>query len=289
MNFDLRKLSVVAFLLLATNGLFAQDDMYFTKKTMKTTVEEPKYVPTPHEGYDSNADIIFVDNNGGIDVDIDEYNRRGRSFNDTSIVDSTYHDTVYVTRRIEFIDNGWYDPYYYSPWYYDPWYYDSWYYGPYWRGSYYAWNRWYYDPWYGPGYYRPYWGGRTYAYAAPVRTRNHSRVSNTAYIGGTGSSHGRSFNQGVASRGRGFSANNSSFGTRRSSTNTGFSSTRNSSFSNPRTNTTPTYTPTTTNSSFGGYSSGGGGFSGGGHGGGGGFSGGSHGGGGGFSGGGHRR
>ena len=83
MNFDLRKLSVVAFLLLATNGLFAQDDMYFTKKTMKTTVEEPKYVPTPQEGYDSNADIIFVDNNGGIDVDIDEYNQRhvDRRFN----------------------------------------------------------------------------------------------------------------------------------------------------------------------------------------------------------------
>lgn len=299
-----RTTALVCAVLFATNVL-AQDDMYFTKKTMKATVSDaPTYVPVAVDEYNDNNDVVFIDNNGGIDVDVDAYNRRGRITSDKEYVDSVVQDTMYVTRRIEFIDNGWYDPYYtrawyYDPWYYDPWYYswyDPWYYGPGWRYDY-AWGG-YYRPYWNHGWYAPVYTGGVYVYNSPG-TRNHSVVGTSNHSGYRG---------GFASNSRGFSRSTTGFGSHttasNSSKNTGFRASK-SGF-NSRTTTTSTNTNTNynTNSGFsrsstpinsgfsrssgssgGGFSSGGGGgFSGGG----GGFSGGGRGGGGGFSGGGHR-
>ncbi|MDO5447214.1 MAG: hypothetical protein Q4F34_05510 [Prevotellaceae bacterium] len=278
-----KKMLAIVCMAVAATSVFAQDDMYFTKKTMKSNVNnEYTTIPTATDGYDANSDIVFIDNNGGIDVDVDDYNRRGRAYNSSERVDSVVQDTMYVTRRIEFIDNGWYDPYYYryrfyDPWFdpwYDPWYYTSWGWG-------YAWNRWYspiwYDPWYGPGWYRPIWNRPIYVASRPG-TRNHSRV-----YASSGTGNHTSFNKRFDTSNRGFRSGNSNFGKSTTNTSRGFSTTR----STTNFGSTRSYS----GSSFSGGCSGGGfsgGSRGGGGGGGGGFSGGGHGGGGGFSGGGHR-
>lgn len=277
---SLKKMLVMICMTVVAANVSAQDDMYFTKKTMKpTVVNEYTTVPTTAEGYDANSDIIYIDNNAGIDVDVDDYNRRGRAYTSNERIDSVVQDTMYVVRRIEFIDNGWYDPYYFRYRFYDPWFdpwYDPWYYS---WGYPYAWNRWYspvwYDPWYGPGWYRPIITHRPIYVSTYPGTRNHSRVYSS-----TGTGNHSSFNKRYETSSRGFRSNsNTTFG-RNVSANRGFSNTRSTNFGNT--------------SNFGGssYSGGGGGFSGGGgsHGGGGGFSGGGggRGGGGGFSGGGHR-
>ena len=262
----------------------AQDDMYFTKKTMKANADNPTvvrprgytysdnqsaYVPTINSEADSSADdVIYLDNDTtmGINMDVDANNRRGRSYSDESYVDSMVHDTVYVTRRIEFIDNGWYDPWCWRSWWYDPWYYDSWY-DPWYHGGYWAWHHWYgpgwYDPWYGPGWYRPWYGpGHIVAYSRP-NSRNHSNIGR---VYADRSSRNNSFSREGSSR-RGFSNSNTTFG-RNNTNNNSFGNTR-SNFGNTRSN----------------FGSSGGGFSGGSRGGGS-FGGGSRG--GGFGGGGRR-
>ena len=273
----------------AASVAVAQDDMYFTKKTMEANADNPTavrprgytysdnqsaYVPTVNTEADSlTDDVIYLDNDTtmGLNMDVDAYNRRGRSYSDESYADSMAHDTVYVTRRIEFIDNGWYDPWcwrswWYDPWY-DPWYYDSWYYGPGWAWA--GWHHhWYgpgwYDPWYGPGWYRPWYGpGHVVAYSRP-NSRNHSNIGRVYADRG---SRSNSFSREGSSR-RGFSNSNTTFGRNNTNNNT-FGNTRSSnSFGNTRSNSS--FGNTRSNSSFGGSRGGsfGGGARGGGFGGG---------------------
>ena len=168
----------------------AQDDMYFvpkkkakqekTKNTSKT-VKEDVYGQTqePAEYY------------SGTLRDVDEYNRRGNTGRNVTIMtetdtfdidesrlvldekgnyvltpendrkqnrsyyDEDYDDYLYSTRLSRFHGVGY--PYYgwYDPWYYDPWYYDPWYYNSYWSwyGGWYG-----YYGWHSPWYYHNYWG-----------------------------------------------------------------------------------------------------------------------------------
>lgn len=157
------------------------DDMYFTKKMLKSE-KKPIIVDNSNDASKKShagSDIIYLNNGShqGLDIDVDAYNRRGKAYKDSFTADSMSHDTIYVTRRIEFIDNGWYDPWYWRPWCYDPWFdpwfdpwYDPWFY-PGWRYSL-SWRAWH-DPWWhgywGPVWYRP---ARIVGYV-PNYTANH--------------------------------------------------------------------------------------------------------------------
>ncbi len=184
-----------------TLAVMAQDDdMYFTKKMLKSE-KKPIIVDNSNDASTKSyagSDIIYLNNGShqGLDIDVDAYNRRGKAYKDSFTADSVSHDTIYVTRRIEFIDNGWYDPWYWRPWCYDPWYdpwfdpwYDPWFY-PGWRYSL-SWRTWY-DPWWhgywGPAWYRP---ARIVGYV-PNYTANHYTKGRS--LSTFGRSAGRSVN-----------------------------------------------------------------------------------------------
>ena len=256
----------------------AQDDLYYTPSKSSEKIE------SSYEVIDDNTSEYI-----GSDRDVDEYNRRGRSYYCTIVgedsagndiiefipgdgyypedsVDGGYYDDddyEYSRHMSRYDDYYWYDPGYYG--YYDYWYYPYWYARWGWYGP---WYSYWYDPWYyswwGWGYYPHYhwhhgyaWGGHWRGYRGHTGTRNVSLARS-----------GRS-NYGYGSRVSGYRGSSRSSGTSSSARSTR-SYSRGSSYSGSSRGSS------TRSSGFSGGSRGG-------------FSGGSRGGGGGHGGGGGRR
>lgn len=203
---------VVAVLPLTT--MAQDDDMYFVPSKAKASAAA---VETPRSSYTPLSESYYP----GSSRDIDEYNRRGSSYEvlpaDTgdiisfAPVEGVYPDSVgdfKLTRKmsrwegyepseayIEGYRQGrndsfyWHSPWYYSyypwydSWYYDPWYYSSWHYGWYDPWYYGSWGwRTYYDPWYYDRWYRGgYWGG-----GYVVSHNRHSGANYRSYAHGSG-------------------------------------------------------------------------------------------------------
>ena len=192
-----RTLLFVAMAAMSLNGI-AQDDMYFVPKKKSKT---EKNVSTSS----TEKNLVRKDGNGapveyytGQLRDVDDYNRRGKTGRNVTIMTET--DTFEVDesrlvmdeqgnyvlaadngRKAPRLNDGYYDDYYddylysarlsrfhgygypyyaiYDPFYYDPYY--SFYYDPWYYGSYWNWyGGWHgYYSWYNPWYYGYGWGG----------------------------------------------------------------------------------------------------------------------------------
>lgn len=196
--------ALMAFVLFAGQGAWAQDDMYFTpkKKAKSQSVVSSEVVdadaPYRYRIPDGNtveddADAYY----SGSERDIDEYNRRGTSYNgtpqshyeeidadDSITISREEYDDFVNSRNMQrfdgysglsiYVNDPWYydswywgSPYYYNTWRYNSWYYpwytsswyDPWYYGSWRYGGYY--NGWYggYYSWHRPYYGHRHWGG----------------------------------------------------------------------------------------------------------------------------------
>lgn len=194
-----KSLLLLGMCLVATGAYAQDDDVYFVPSSENNTESQDIYI-SETSSYEPIADESYYESSnwaagrGNGDWDVDEYNRRGRSYTqqevDTMTADDFYQDGYedgyedgyYTSRLIRFWSPrvGVYvsSPYYwdYYDWYYayDPWYYgygSPWSWG--WSG-WYGWGSWYgwrpyYSSWYwGWGWNRPWhggwWGGPSYAW-----------------------------------------------------------------------------------------------------------------------------
>ena len=176
--------AMMAFVLLAGQGAWAQDDMYFTpKKKAKTQSQgvitsEVVDVDAPSR-YRISADASDEDDAyyGGSDRDVDEYNRRGTygaqrqsQYEEIGVADSVtisrdeYDDYVNSRNMQRFDGYSGLSVVVNDPWYYDSWYgpyYNSWRWGTSWYYPWYTSYSWYdpwYSSWYDPWYRSSYWG-----------------------------------------------------------------------------------------------------------------------------------
>lgn len=167
----MKKLIITALVMaLMPLSTFAQDDVYFVPKKSDAVKKTEAFKDRPVKM--------------GLDVPVDEYNRRFRSTYDIVGTDSLGNDiiefssgngvygssdTVYVYKGDDedfrySARMGMYDDYYgwYHPWFY-PYrgYYYSHFYDPYYSGW---WDPWYYDPWYYSPWYDPFYGWAPWHY-----------------------------------------------------------------------------------------------------------------------------
>lgn len=176
--------AMMAFVLLAGQGAWAQDDMYFTpKKKAKTQSQgvitsEVVDVDAPSR-YRISVDASDEDDAyyGGSDRDVDEYNRRGTygaqrqsQYEEIGVADSVtisrdeYDDYVNSRNMQRFDGYSGLSVVVNDPWYYDSWYgpyYNSWRWGTSWYYPWYTSYSWYdpwYSSWYDPWYRSSYWG-----------------------------------------------------------------------------------------------------------------------------------
>ena len=180
---------------------FAQDDMYFVPKKKSKTEKNVNTTSASRNNikeYSSEDSAVYYT---GPLRDIDEYNRRGNSGRNVTIMTETDTFTVDESRLVldeegNYVlaaengrkagrqNDGYYDDYYddylysarlsrfhgygypyytlYDPWYYDPYY--SFYYDPWYYGNYWGWyGGWHgYYSWYTPWYYDPWYYHPTY-------------------------------------------------------------------------------------------------------------------------------
>lgn len=219
-------LSLMAAFVLPLSVTAQDDDMYFVPTKENVAQQRSSYGIPPRTYYSGSM------------RDVDEYNRRGSSYqyivgdsSDVIMFDSVpgiYPDSLsdfQLTREMTRWDGyapadsywegydqgrrdswGWHSPWYYSSYY--PWY-SSWYYDPWYDPWYYSWYGGWYDPWYWRygGYYswyRPwYYGGYYYGGGGGY-------VSHHAYPGTR--NHGRVTSRGSSGYSGGGYAGRGTFG-----------------------------------------------------------------------------
>ena len=170
--------ALMVFAMFAGQGVWAQDDMYFTPKkkakSQSVVTSDEVDADAPYRYRIPSETDNEIEDYGGSGRDVDEYNRRGTSYGSTpqshyeaidaddsiTISREEYEDFVNSRNMQRFDGYSGLSVVYNDPWYYDSWYWDDPYYSS-WR-----WNSsWYYPwyssySWYDPWYRYSYWGWR---------------------------------------------------------------------------------------------------------------------------------